>query len=79
MRDSLARLFQRYIRVDPSNASKLELQLNSGKTLLEFRGDEGQLHLEGPEALTNDLANLVQKGLFTPSDIKGAGAIYQLK
>ncbi len=59
MRDSLARLFQRYIRVDPSNASKLELQLNSAKTLLEFRGDEGQLHLEGPEALTNDLANLV--------------------
>ena len=28
---------------------------------------------------SNDLADLVQKGLFTPSDIKGAGAFYQLK
>jgi ATP-dependent DNA helicase RecG len=28
---------------------------------------------------SNDLAHLVQKGLFTPSDIKGAGAFYQLK
>ena len=28
---------------------------------------------------SNDLANLVQKGLFTHSDIKGAGAFYQLK
>jgi ATP-dependent DNA helicase RecG len=28
---------------------------------------------------SNDLADLVQKGLFTPSDIRGAGAFYQLK
>ncbi|MDP1764797.1 MAG: ATP-binding protein [Sediminibacterium sp.] len=28
---------------------------------------------------SNDLSDLVQKGLFTPSDIKGAGAFYQLK
>ena len=28
---------------------------------------------------SNDLADLVQKGVFTPSDIKGAGAFYQLK
>ena len=28
---------------------------------------------------SNDLADLVQKGLFIPSDIKGAGAFYQLK
>ena len=28
---------------------------------------------------SNDLAGLVQKGLFIPSDIKGAGAFYQLK
>jgi len=28
---------------------------------------------------SNDLADLVRKGLFTTSDIKGAGAFYQLK
>ena len=28
---------------------------------------------------SNDLADLVQRGLFIPSDIKGAGAFYQLK
>jgi len=28
---------------------------------------------------SNDLADLVQKGLFTPSHIRGAGAFYQLK
>ena len=28
---------------------------------------------------SNDLADLVQKGLFIPSDVKGAGAFYQLK
>ena len=28
---------------------------------------------------SNDLADLVQKGLFTPSEVKGAGAFYKLK
>jgi len=28
---------------------------------------------------SNDLADLVQRGLFVPSETKGAGAFYQLK
>ena len=59
VKDSLKRLFQNYVRVDPVNASKLELQLNSGRATFEFRTAENRLRIEGPEALANDIANLV--------------------
>ncbi len=57
--ESLTSLFQKYVRVDPSNASKHELQLNSGRATFEFRPAENRLRIEGPEALANDIANLV--------------------
>ena len=59
VKDSLTRLFKNYVRVDTANASKLELQLNSGRATLEFRTAENRLRIEGPEALANDIANLV--------------------
>ena len=59
IRDSLANLFQRYIRLDPANPSKLELQLSSGRATFEFRSAENLLRIEGPAALTDDIANLV--------------------
>ncbi len=57
--ESLTSLFQKYLRVDPANASKHELQLNSGRATFEFRASENRLRIEGPEALANDIANLV--------------------
>ena len=57
--ESLTSLFQKYVRVDPANASKHELQLNSGRATFEYRAAENRLRIEGPEALANDIANLV--------------------
>jgi len=59
VKDSMTRLFQKYVRVDPANASKFELLLNSGRATFEFRSTENQLRIEGPEALANDISNLV--------------------
>ena len=59
VKESLTQLFKNYVRVDPANTSRLELQLNSGRATLEFRTAENRLRIEGPEALANDIANLV--------------------
>ncbi len=59
VKDSLTSLFQKYVRVDPVNADKLELLLNSGRATIEFLAAENRLRIEGPEALASDIANLV--------------------
>lgn len=41
--------------------------------------DYQQLNDCSRNTASNDLADLVQRGLFIPSDVKGAGAFYQLK
>ena len=59
VKDSLTRLFQKYVRIDPANASKIELQLSAGRADFEFLDAENRLRIVGPEPLANDLATLV--------------------
>ena len=58
VKDSLSRLFQNYLRVDPANANQLEIQLNTGRVVFEFGIPENTLQIEGPESLVNDFATL---------------------
>jgi len=59
VKDSITRLFQNYIRADIANARKFEMWINSGRATLEFRTAENKLRIEGSEALSRDIANLV--------------------
>ena len=59
VKDSFTRLFQNYLRADVANARKFELWINNGRATLEFRTVENKLRIEGTEALSRDIANLV--------------------
>ena len=59
VKESLTRLFQKYVRMDPANASKIQLQLSAGLANFEFLDAENRLRIEGPEPLAIDLAALV--------------------
>ena len=57
--DSIAKLFQKYIRGTPVNPNMLEMEFKAGLISLEFRTAENKVRLVGPEALSNDIASLV--------------------
>ncbi len=60
VKDSLPRLFQKYVRMDPTSASKIELQLVAGRATIEFLDAENRMQVDGPEPLANDLATLMK-------------------
>lgn len=59
VRETFTRLFQNYLRADTANAQKFEMRMDCGRATLEFRTAENKLRIEGPEALSRDIANLV--------------------
>ena len=59
VKESITRLFQNYLRADVANIQKWEMRMDCGRATLEFRMAENKLRIEGPEALSRDIANLV--------------------
>ena len=59
VKESITRLFQNYLRADVANAQKWEMRMDCGRATLEFRTGENKLRIEGPEAFSRDIANLV--------------------
>ena len=60
VKESLTRLFQKYGRMDPAIANKIELQLSAGRANIEFLDAENKMQIEAPEPLANDLATLLK-------------------
>ncbi|MFY8200439.1 MAG: hypothetical protein ACOVLE_07210, partial [Pirellula staleyi] len=59
VRNSVTRLLQNYLQADVANTRKFEMRVNSMRATLEFRTADNKLRIEGPEALSRDIANLV--------------------
>lgn len=58
VQESLTRLFQNHTKADASPTNKLDLVLKSGRVSIEFRTNDNRLQIEGPPAVTQDIANL---------------------
>ncbi len=66
---SLIRLFQGRIAADPANPNRIELRLNTGVVVVDFVAAQQRMVVQGPAALTDDVANIVA-ALALPSNDK---------
>ena len=66
---SLARLFQGRMAADPTNPNRIELRLNTGVVALDSIPAQQRVVVQGPAALTHDVANIVA-ALALPSNDK---------
>jgi type II secretion system protein D len=66
---SLTRLFQGRIAANSANPNRIELRLNTGVVVVDFVPTQQRMVVQGPAALTNDVANIVA-ALALPSNDK---------